>query len=1414
MWNLFRFVYIHNFIKIWILVGLLAKATECCPQIGTVDPSLHTANIGSTTNGQAFFQNQIAATCCGKLSTFRFYANAAGTVTAMVWRPQTGNDYKLIYKEDFTAPAPGQASFTPTGTVPIIKVGDRVGWKTASNELITYSTTGTSDTRQQLLATTNLNTTSSWGVASLDTSFTYAFGAVVTPNVVPTVTGATVTIQDTQTSTAIHPVVIADSDTIPITNLNVALAPTTQFSIAASGSTFQISSGASLTVGTYPLTVTATDECGQSGTATVTVIVESQKPVFNPAPATVYSTSVSDAQITAVPLQTFTVVDTDAVTCTVNDTLFTIDQSSAPIFSMSFNPTTAASLNYDTAVSHTVLVVCTSGGDSINFSYTVNILDAVPVISGLTGTPSIGDLSPVASDVSTFTVTDQDDEVECSASSPFTITALNDGSAGTQVFQIKTGTTLNEDTATSYNVQITCTDGRNPNITGTLSVDITDDKPALTGLPAATTTPITNGPQTGQTLHTFTVADTNDQASNIACVVDPPNNTSFTIDGSTSPNFVIKTINGASISGTSSISVGITCKDDEAANVVTGIYTVNLANSGPAFVNLNTGAPSISESTTTKSLLYTFTATDTSELFCYTTMSVATSGISLEKGTVTLPNTVYNIYGENSGGFDFEGSSGSMPIQITCSDNSLTVTDTITLTITNSGPTILNTGGSTTVNEGDASTMTLKTLNIAAYDAGDATCTMTNNDGGPFTVNGLNIVKTATALDYETKTTYSLTVECVDPSGLKSTDTFTVNVGNKGPEINELNYGMSIQEDTVDPLALLAITTSDPANSCYQVNNAEPEFTVKFEPSTNKWTVYYIGQGPAGKRLDDEVKSSYDIVVQCKDANGAVGAAKTLKVTVVPNAAPVLTMADNHVEIVKAKAVNDGDVVYTLTTTDAENNDVTIKLVSCEPSATCPFKINGNTVTSTSKLYAHPESMYTLKIEVEDKYNENVPTKDLVILIDDINVVPEFTNIPTYDVVGVNENNAAGAVVFNASVKDPDVDDPTIGDKLTFSCDFKDGGEVYFTCDPTTGEIRAINPINYEAMSQLEFDVEISVTDGYNTTVAPKYVILTINDVNEQPTFKQPTWTLSKADEGKNGDTVGCPAFSDQIDDQDLFTNGEYFTYTMDCGKGNGVFQMKPLTGCVTMTREWDLDAADKGASETIACTVTATDHEGLQTTTSLNIVINDGDDNPPLFSQTSYTFCATVNTTSGNLGTVTATDDDQTAANRDIEYDFPGGGPAQLNGNTLTYSGLENQPVGTTVKTSIRATDKAGNTETVDVFIVVCNPTTNTNNNNNNNNSSSSSSSDNMLLWLIPLILLGLLLLGLLGFLLWRYCRGKNFCKRKVVRKTVVRKQPVRQIVVREEKKPPSTLANMRLEMTRHYARNTTNMFASNHVM
>ncbi|KAH3895549.1 hypothetical protein DPMN_019714 [Dreissena polymorpha] len=90
---------------------------------------------------------------------------------------------------------------------------------------------------------------------------------------------------------------------------------------------------------------------------------------------------------------------------------------------------------------------------------------------------------------------------------------------------------------------------------------------------------------------------------------------------------------------------------------------------------------------------------------------------------------------------------------------------------------------------------------------------MTSADGGPFAVTGNQIVKTAGALDFETKATYNLDVTCTDDL-LQTTDTYVVKVQNVGPKITSLPTASTLDEWQTAEKLLTTLTLAEDAADC------------------------------------------------------------------------------------------------------------------------------------------------------------------------------------------------------------------------------------------------------------------------------------------------------------------------------------------------------------------------------------------------------------------------------------------------------------------------------------------------------------------------------------------------------------------------------------------------------------------------
>ncbi|XP_052216962.1 uncharacterized protein LOC127834886 isoform X1 [Dreissena polymorpha] len=136
--------------------------------------------------------------------------------------------------------------------------------------------------------------------------------------------------------------------------------------------------------------------------------------------------------------------------------------------------------------------------------------------------------------------------------------------------------TLDYDSATSYTITVTCTDAINP-VTSSRTINLADDKPVFSGLPATLSPARNDGFQTATLLCTFSVTDANDQSIS-TCLIQAPMDSFFNLVPGTAPTFAIL---GQSqrdvVRSVITLLVNVQCVDDRSpANTITETFTVPL----------------------------------------------------------------------------------------------------------------------------------------------------------------------------------------------------------------------------------------------------------------------------------------------------------------------------------------------------------------------------------------------------------------------------------------------------------------------------------------------------------------------------------------------------------------------------------------------------------------------------------------------------------------------------------------------------------------------------------------------------------------------------------------------------------------------------------------------------------------------
>ncbi|KAH3806265.1 hypothetical protein DPMN_134584 [Dreissena polymorpha] len=129
---------------------------------------------------------------------------------------------------------------------------------------------------------------------------------------------------------------------------------------------------------------------------------------------------------------------------------------------------------------------------------------------------------------------------------------------------------------------IKCTDGNVVNdITGTFNVNIVDSPPVFTALPATGSNIFDGLKHATETLHTFSVTDSDDTVS---CSARAPENALFEVVAGVAPRFTVNVRMGVTLRAANGpYVINVDCSDGD--NNVTATFTQPVIDTPPTFVS-------------------------------------------------------------------------------------------------------------------------------------------------------------------------------------------------------------------------------------------------------------------------------------------------------------------------------------------------------------------------------------------------------------------------------------------------------------------------------------------------------------------------------------------------------------------------------------------------------------------------------------------------------------------------------------------------------------------------------------------------------------------------------------------------------------------------------------------------------------
>ena len=977
--------------------------------------------------------------------------------------------------------------------------------------------------------------------------------------------------------------------------------------------------------------------------------------------------------------------DVDADTTLVY-TLGGDDASSFSIVSTSGQLQTNASLDYETDTSYSVTITVSDNSLTDRIDVTINVTDVSengdPVFSdGTSTTRSVAENTAAGQNIGdAVAATDSDTE------DILVYTLGGDDAASFSIVgtsgQLQTNEALNYESKTSYSVTVSVSDNKG----GSDSIDVTID---VTNVNEAPT--FTEGSTTNRSVAENTAANTNIGDAVAATDVDADTTLVYTLSGDDASFFSIVSTSGQlqtkavlDYETTTSYSVTITASDgslEDSINVTIDVTDVNEA--APVFTDGTTTSRSVAENTAANTNIGTpVAATD------------ADTGAVLE----------YTLGGDDAASFSMVGTSGqlqtkaalnyetdtSYSVTITVSDGSLEDSIDVTIDVTNvneAAPVFTDgTTATRSVAENTAAGQNIGAA-LAATDAdtGDVLVyTLGGDDAASFSVVSTSgQLQTKAALNYETTTSYSVTITVSDGSLTDDIDvTIDVTNVNEAPVFTDGDStSRSVAENTVSGTNIgdaVAATDVDGGTTL--------DYTLSGDDAASFSVVSTSGQLQTKAALDYETDTSYSVTITVSDGSLTDNIDVTIDVTNVNEAAPVFTDGTTTNRSVAENTASNTNIGDPVAATDADTGDVLVYTLGGDDAASFSIVGTSGQLRTNAALDYETDTSYSVTITVSDgSLTDNI---DVTIDVTNVNeAAPVFTDGATAT-RSVAENTAANTNIGAAFA----ATDADTGDVLVYTLGGDDAAS--FSIVSTSGQLQTKASLNYETTTS--YSVTITVSDGSLTDAID--VTIDVTNVNEAPVFTDGDSTSrSVAENTAAGQNIGDAIAATDVD------GGTTLVYTLS-GTDASSFSVVSTSGQLQTKA-----ALDYETTTSYSVTITVSDgslEDSINVTVDVTDVNETPANNAPVFTGTSTTRSVAENTASGqNIGAAVAATD---ADNDTLVYTLSGTDASSFSivstsGQLQTNAAL-NYESKTSYSVIVSVSDNNGGSDNIDVTIDVTN--------------------------------------------------------------------------------------------------------------
>ena len=685
-----------------------------------------------------------------------------------------------------------------------VEIGTAIGATDPDGDILTYTLSGADADIFELESTTGQLKTKK--TLDFESQFTYKVTLTVSDSSLSDTIDVTITVTDIDETIPNRAPVFADGNsttrsvaenTAADTDIGTAIAATDPdgntliYTLGGTdAATFDIDSTSGQlktkaelnyeTKKVYTLTITVSDG-SLTDTINVTInitdieeTIPNRAPVFTEGETTTHAVAENTIADTNIGVAV-AAIDPDGNTLTY--TLGGTDAATFDIDSTSGQLKTKDTLNYENKSSYSVTITVSDGDltDVINVNINVTNQNDAPIFTkGNIATRAVAENTIADTNIgAAVAATDPDGNTLTYTLGGTDVATFDiDSTSG----QLKTKDTLDYETKNTYSVTITVSDG---SLTDTINVtiNVTDIVETIPNRAPV----FTEGETTTRAVAENTIADTNIGAA--VAATDPDGNTlTYTLGGTDAATFDIDSTNGQlktkdtlNYENKSAYSVTITVSDGDLTDVINVNINVTNQNDAPIFTEGNSATRAVAENT-----------------IADTSIGVAVAATDPDGNTLT-----YTLGGTDAATFDIDSTNGQLKtkdtlnyenksaysVTITVSDGDLTDVINVNINVTdvneNRAPVFTDGENTTrTVAENTAADTNIGTA-VAATDADNDTLTYTlsGTDAASFAiVNTSGQLKTSEALDFETKSSYAVTVSVSDGKGGSDSIGVTISV--------------------------------------------------------------------------------------------------------------------------------------------------------------------------------------------------------------------------------------------------------------------------------------------------------------------------------------------------------------------------------------------------------------------------------------------------------------------------------------------------------------------------------------------------------------------------------------------------------------------------------------------------------------